>query len=164
VQINYPNIPLFRLAGAGALAAVVVCTIVGTLRVTLPSHASEGGQFQLAQIPNVSGNCNNFGNNNINCNTFNYGPASRHLGDDDKAQILDRIPKSRKIAIMTQTGDSDAADLSEEIRSFLVNSGYTVDGPNYAMMFGPKGSPRGVSVNLNDDKPSEPVVITVGTR
>ena len=114
--------------------------------------------------PSINGNCNVFGNNNVNCNTFNVGPVQRHLSDADKADILARIPKTRNISIMTQTGDSDAADLSGEIKSFLVSSGYFVDGPNYALMFGPNGSPRGVNINLNQDKPTEPVTITVGTR
>ena len=32
-----------------------------------------------AQVPpgGVSGNCNNFGNNNFNCNTLNLGPVRR---------------------------------------------------------------------------------------
>jgi hypothetical protein len=135
---------------------------------TLIALLTGGAMAQNDKPPNTMGNVlNNQGiitQGQSGNNTLIQGALPRRLGEQDKAQILARIAKTRKISIMVQMGDSDAADLSAEIKSFLVSSGYSVQGPDFAMMFGPNGSPRGVNINLNEDKPSEPVQITVGIR
>jgi hypothetical protein len=61
-------------------------------------------------------------------------------------------------------GDSDTADLSKDIVDFLKSSSYEVDGPTFGMIFTANGAPRGVKVNLNPDKPTQPIQITVGIR
>jgi hypothetical protein len=87
----------------------------------------------------------------------------RHLTDADKSALL-KIPRARKVSIVFQTGDSDTADLSNEISNFLKSSGYSLEGPIGMMMFGPQGSPRGVNINTNDSDLTKPVQITVGIK
>jgi hypothetical protein len=61
--------PIPKLVIAGLLSAIAVLGVTGVLRIALPALA--GSETKVAQLPNVSGNCNNFGNYNVNCNTFN---------------------------------------------------------------------------------------------
>jgi hypothetical protein len=95
-------------------------------------------------------------------NTIIQGPPPRHLGDGDKQMLLARIPRDRSIAILAQNGDSDAANFADELKKFLEESGYTVK-LNYGIIFNKRGG-RGVNVDLNEDAPSEPVQINVGSR
>jgi hypothetical protein len=43
----------------------------------------------------VNGNCNNVGNNNINCNTLNIGPAQRRLPDDVVRKITSSLASQK---------------------------------------------------------------------
>jgi hypothetical protein len=87
----------------------------------------------------------------------------RHLSDIDKSVLL-KIPRSRKVSIVFQSGDSDTADLSNEISNFLISSGYSIEGPSGRMILTPQGSPRGVSIDTNDSDLTKPVQITVGIK
>ena len=99
----------------------------------------------------------------VTAGTINIGPMQRHLSVADKAAMLARIPKTRKISIMVVLNDAEANNLASEIDAFLRNSGYQVDGPHGAMMWSHSGtSPKGVNIDLNKDKPNDPVQITVG--
>jgi hypothetical protein len=171
MQVKLPESVFRKGAIVGGIAALVVLAISGAARYAIPAQARPGDDirthdFKLTEqntAQYVPGNCNNFGNNNVNCNTFN-GPVARHLLDSDKTAILSRISKSRKVTITFQTTESDGGDFANEIYSFLKSNGYSVDQPTAAMMFGQNGTPKGVNVNLNDDNPNEPVAITIGIR
>jgi hypothetical protein len=155
------SIPIRRIAVAGTVSAVVICAVAGALRLVAPSAAHDQQGFQVAQIPNVSGNCNNFGNNNVNCNTFNFGAQARHLSAENKDYILKTIPKTRKVTITSQSSVHDAADLANEIYQFLASSGYSAEVTLGYSILAVQG--RGVTILLNNDHPEQPVSIFVLT-
>lgn len=95
-------------------------------------------------------------------NTVIHGNVGRRLGDNEKSAFLSRLSKARPISVSVVMNDAEAAALADEITVFLRASGFRVDGPQHMMMWGPSGTPRGVHINTNDDKPTEPVQITVG--
>ncbi len=68
------------------------------------------------QPPSVNGNCNNFGNYNVNCNTFNFGRMDRHLTDADKDWLLKNIPKDRSIRMgFLENNAPDARHLVDHV-------------------------------------------------
>lgn len=89
--------------------------------------ASHQAAAQTA-IPNVNGNCNNFGNYNINCNTFNLGPQKRDLdspwGQPLKEQMLQKLPRDKEITVESILGDSESGDLAVQIYNFLKANGF----------------------------------------
>src|SRR5436853_277285 len=66
----------------------------------------------------------------------------RHVTDDVKQQIRDRIPLTRKVVINAVPSDAEAADYANEFAKFFKDSGYTVDGPNFTITAGSRGMPR----------------------
>jgi hypothetical protein len=52
-----------------------------------------------AQAPpgGVNGNCNNFGNYNTNCNTFNFSPPPLQLTEKSHKIFFRRCPTKRKL-------------------------------------------------------------------
>jgi hypothetical protein len=74
--------------------------------------------------PPVNGNCNNFGNNNTNCNTFNnFGPVRRRLNDDQANSIASYLDKSKvpcNISVETVlSGCADCDGLARQIVDVL---------------------------------------------
>jgi hypothetical protein len=125
-----------------------------------------GGAFAQSPQPFPGGN-NNTGiitnNQSGGANTVIQGTMQRHLGNNEKEQLLARLNKTRNISVTVVLNDAEANNLATEIANFLKNAGYTVNGPNGAMMWtSANTSPKGVNINLNEDKPQNPVEITVG--
>jgi hypothetical protein len=95
----------------------------------------------------------------------NYlGQLPRHLSDQEKADFLSKLPRDRNIEISFEQSDSDTANLADEIKTFLNSNGWTISKFQGAIMFTANGTPRGVFINLNLDKPELPVEITVGIK
>jgi hypothetical protein len=137
------------LIGAGALVSFVGRRKVRIFGMVVFGIALVG--FMFSQITQRQ-----FGDNAI----F-QAPKPRQLGQAEKVKLLARIPKSRKIRLMFQSGESDAGPLAEQIADFLKSNGYSVVGPDAAMIF---PTHRGVAVDLSEDHPEKPINISVGLR
>jgi hypothetical protein len=62
----------------------------------------------------VSGNCNNFGNNNFNCNTLNLGPKPRHLLPEQK-EILSSTLHNKKVKFdLLYLTDPEVSSLTQD--------------------------------------------------
>lgn len=94
MQIKLPKGIFRKGAIVGAAAATAVLALSASLRLAVPVRASDVAPMQLAQFPNVNGNCNNYGSNlgtiNNNCNntTINQAPAPT-------VQILETVDQRR---------------------------------------------------------------------
>ena len=113
---------------------IVIAIVLAMLAIGGPIigivWASKSAQAQSP--PNINGNCNNFGNNNINCNTFNVAPPARNLdspwGGPLKAQILRDLPHDKEISVTGLMGDTESADLAQQIFNFLKANGFKLKG------------------------------------
>lgn len=152
------HIPIHEIGIAGVISAAVVLVVAAALRMIVPSFAQTGEQFQLAQLPNVSGNCNNFGNNNFNCNTI-ITPSARHLTEQTKTDLLSHIPKSRQVNVKYAGESPDAGDFANEIIEFLRSQGYKISGPDEGFGWKP-AIPHGTIVTI--DPNGGPTQIVVG--
>jgi hypothetical protein len=88
-------------------------------------------------------------------NTVIQGPIARHLMD------IENIPKNRHVSVSYTVSESDAEGFATELKNFLEQNGYSVDGPNSAMFFDPV---HGVQVVMRKDNPTVPIEILVGNR
>ena len=59
----------------------------------------------------------------------NFAPLPRHLDDSIKKEYL-KISRQYRVNIAVNFGDVEALNYANEIKSFLVSNGYTVDGVN----------------------------------
>lgn len=111
------------LRAIGVLAIVSVVTPL-LIYLALPTSA------QVAPS-GVGGNCNNFGNNNFNCNTFNLGPskpAPRHLTVGQAAHIKRSLDGKRLSVLVINAGGDGARRYASEIKSAFAADGQKVLG------------------------------------
>jgi hypothetical protein len=142
MQIKLPKGAIHRGTIVSGIAAAVVLAISGIMRVAIPQARPDDDIRNEEKL----------------------GDA-RHLSDADKSVLLARVPKSRKVTIIFQTTASDANDLANEFYDFFRLNGYDVDRPKAALIFGSAASPpKGVQVNLNEEKPDKPVAVVIGVR
>lgn len=76
--------------------------------------------------PSVKGNCNNFGNNNFNCNTFNLAPRKMQFTDEVKSQLLSSLPKGRPGIVKIVGAAQEEHQIGHQILDFLLANGYDV--------------------------------------
>ena len=114
--------------------------------VFLPSEAQ--------QPPNVTGNCNNFGNNNFNCNTLNLAPPRLTFNEEVQKVVL-TIPKDKPLKV-TAVGSQSDWDVGTKIGKFLQDSGYNVE-MQYTGMLSP---PQDHALSLRDAPLERELIVT----
>ncbi|MDD5318671.1 MAG: hypothetical protein PHF79_02535 [Candidatus Pacebacteria bacterium] len=71
---------------------------------------------------------NQFGNNYMN-----FGPQPRQLNDSLKGQLKSMILSGSKIIITSVLGDGEAYNFATQMKEYLEQQGYGVDGINQAI-------------------------------
>jgi hypothetical protein len=89
-QRNRDFVTLAKMAGILAFS-IIICPVMIYFAWPVSAQIPPGG---------VNGNCNNFGNNNTNCNTFNLGPVPRRIPDKQVADISAALRKSNPSGII----------------------------------------------------------------
>lgn len=92
---------------------------------------------QASATPNQSGNCNNYGNNNINCNTFNVAPPKLIFSQQLGQELLTRMPDKKKKVLMESVGGDADQNVASQIEGFLSQNGYTVERSGSGMVSPP---------------------------
>jgi hypothetical protein len=106
-----------------------------------------------AQIPpgGVSGNCNNFGNNNFNCNTLYVDPPRAAFIQKIADDFLSRMPdKNKKIALIT-VGHKDDQDIGSQYQEYFLAKGYKVERTPTIQYVSPLSDKKLVFVELPDE-------------
>jgi hypothetical protein len=83
----------------------------------------------VTEPSNVSGDCSAPGNNNINCNSFNFGPQKRALDSPEAEPLrktLKELPQDKDYTVTTLMGDAEAAEFAQQVRNFLFNTQHRV--------------------------------------
>jgi len=75
---------------------------------------------------------NQYGNN-----IMNFGPQPRELDTPLKQQLRTIIHSGSIVKITSVLGDGEAYGFANQIKTFLENEGYQVDGVNQAIYSGP---------------------------
>lgn len=97
----------------------------------------------------MNGNCNSFGNNNINCSTFNFGAAKRSLKNPNADRLrnqIENLPKDKDYSLVVLPGDAEAENLAQEIRGYLIATGHHVPNEVIDGIFTPK---YGITMDAN---------------
>jgi hypothetical protein len=89
----------------------------------------------------VSGNCNNFGNNNFNCNTLNIAPPRAIFTSDLGRDLLAHMPDKNKKTVLTTVGNAADQKIGEDVSSFLQSNGFNVVHDRAGMMAPPPDHP-----------------------
>jgi hypothetical protein len=103
-----------------------------------------------AQVPpgGVNGNCNVFGNNNLNCNTFNFAPQPLRFTDKVAKEILAKMPAKKKVFINVVGPSTETYLFGSQMATFLKNKGYDAEWTYQGqVMPAPAG---GISFEEND--------------
>ena len=66
-------------------------------------------------------------------NKVNFGKPKRHLDDSLKTELNNNISSSDTIVVTAVLGDQEAFAFASEIKDYLSDKGYTVDGVNQAI-------------------------------
>ena len=93
-----------------------------------------------AQVPQggVRGNCNNFGNNNFNCNVINPGRTefSQEIGD----QLLVHMTEKKPVELRT-VGNALNQAVGDQIQQFLGAHGFMVNRAHIGVIVPPPDQP-----------------------
>lgn len=158
---------LLALAGAivGACSAVWLGYVVHDWSAKAQTDSAPGTQVAQNDKPDNSiGSI--VGNQGIitqgqTGNNYLLKDGQHPFGPTEQSYLLQYVSKQRKIVINVMP-DAKAINLADRIYAFLRDSGYQVDPVNHFLMAaGPKGPPRGVSVNNPPDS-TQPTTIWVG--
>jgi len=96
----------------------------------------------VAQAPpaGVSGNCNNFGNNNFNCNTLNIAPSRATFSDELGAQLLAHMPEKKSVSLKT-VGSAADQKVGDTTQKFLEDHGFAVQRTTIGTLSPPPDHP-----------------------
>lgn len=102
--------------------------------------------------PSIIGNCNNVGNNNINCNTLNMGPPQRRLPDDVVRTISSSLASQKiggSVEVLTDLmACPDCDNFARQIENMLASvNGWTVIPVRNGITF---SGFRGVALGVKD--------------
>ncbi len=134
-----------NLAWTGLVLGLLLLVAAG-VSLFLPNGQAQG--------PTFSGNCNNFGNNNFNCNTLNFGPSRATFSDELGVQLLAHMPEKKPISLQS-VGSAAEQKVGDDVQKFLEDHGFTVKRMSIGMMAPPPDRPFSFS-----DTPNQ-YVITV---
>jgi len=110
---------------------------------------------KIGEISVTLGNNNRVGD--IGHKIF-QAPPPRRLTEEIKGQFRANLPnKERKIAIHYVSSESDAAPLAKEIYDFLLQEGFSTEGPSLVLF---TEHQSGLKLLLN----ANPIMIIVGNR
>jgi hypothetical protein len=129
---------------AGILAfTLIICPIMIYFAWPVSAQVPPGG---------VNGNCNNFGNNNTNCNTFNLGPVPRRIPNKQVADISAALQNSKPSGIIEVQTDMmacpDCDGYANQIATILSSApNLTVKSIRNGMTATPL---RGIAVGVRD--------------
>jgi hypothetical protein len=119
----YKNQPLlFRYTIGSIIGTFLFCGAAFLCANISPLGAQASGT-----LPNVNGNCNNFGNNNFNCNTFNFGPSPLRFTDKFAEDMLSRMPVKKKVRIDVIGPSQETFNFGAQMTTFLQNKGYDAE-------------------------------------
>jgi hypothetical protein len=92
-------------------------------------------QAQRAQVFNVTSHYQSGG---ITAGVVNVGPQPRKIDAGLMNQLRQILPdKTKKVTVTTIMGDSEAFAFATQIKDYLVQQGYEVNGVNQAVFSGP---------------------------
>jgi hypothetical protein len=140
----FPNINK-KLAWAGIILGVALLGAAGGMAF-LPN-----GEAQSQ--PNVRGNCNNFGNNNFNCNTLNLGPIPRGVTANQQVEITNAatVPPSErpKITVHYDIPCQDCVSIAKAIKVAFSSAKWEVVDSS-AFMSAASAIP-GITIGITDE-------------
>ena len=93
----------------------------------------------------------------ITAGQVKIGSIPRRLDMGGQSQLRSLLPKDKPVTVTSVMGDGEAFQYANEIKSFLVADGYTVDGVNQALYSEPK---IGQGIVPGDDS----FEVIIGTR
>jgi hypothetical protein len=168
------QIPVKRLAKmidrAIGIGGVAVSIIFGVLLVVFPKINKKVGWAGIAfgilllgaaivmaflpdgkaqSPPSVSGNCNNFGNNNFNCNTLNIVPPRTLFTNELGRDLLAHMPTKKPVSLKT-VGASADQKIGDDVQEFLQKNGYTVNRMSIGMIAPPPDHPFSFLDTINE--------------
>jgi hypothetical protein len=120
-----------RLAWAGFGVGLVLLAVAGIIAF-LPDGNAQGGVT-------FNGNCNNYGNNNFNCNTI-VAPSRAEFSSRLGADLLSHMPTKKKVRLMTVGGGEDQK-VGDDFQRFLEGSGYPIERITIGMLAPPPNHP-----------------------
>jgi hypothetical protein len=92
-----------------------------------------------APTPTIQGNCNNIGNNNVNCNVF-VAPQRAQFTDELARQLLGLMPVKKPVDLQTIGGNEDQK-IGSIVAEFLTKNGFSVQRTSIGMMAPPPDRP-----------------------
>jgi hypothetical protein len=120
-----------KLAWAGLILGLLLLVAAGVV-LFLPIGQAQG--------PTFNGNCNNFGNNNFNCNTLNFGPSRATFSDELGGQLLAHMPEKKPVSLQT-VGSAADQQVGDSVKKFLEDHGFTVKRMSIGVMAPPPDRP-----------------------
>lgn len=76
------------------------------------------------------------GVSNNTVNNIGIGPSPRTLIEPIQRELLEKVPKDKKVSVMWVAGDGEAQQFALEIRTFLEKNGFEVGPPGGFMTAG----------------------------
>ena len=73
----------------------------------------------------------------ITAGQVNIAPPARQLDANGKSQLVEHLPKSKKVTVTSVMGDGEAHQFATQIKAFLEDEGYDVEGVNQAIYTAP---------------------------
>lgn len=78
---------------------------------------------------------NQFGDNNMNIT--HLGKSPRRLNESLQKQLLELIPKNKRVDIASILGDQEAYQFAHEIKQYLESQDYNTEGVSQAVFSAP---------------------------
>ena len=130
---SFKDLPLLGRLFASTVAGVCLFGSIASIAAIRSPAAAQ-------PPPSINGNCNNFGNHNTNCNTFNFGPQKLQFTDALGAVLLAKLPKENGIDILAVGSPSDW-NVGQQIYDFLKSNGYQVSIQRAGVLAPPPDGP-----------------------
>jgi hypothetical protein len=122
-----------KLAWAGFALGLTLLVIAGIL-IFLPD-----GKAQAPGGVTFNGNCNNYGNNNFNCNTI-IAPNRAEFTSGLGADLVSHMPTKKKVRLVTVGADEDQR-VGNDFQTFLKDKGYTIEREIVGVLAPPPNHP-----------------------
>jgi hypothetical protein len=135
---------LWKISFSFALFALLAVGF-GQIWGTGKSIAQDVGVVGGSKIPPYGdkspsiGNCNNFGSNNTNCNTFNFGAQKLVFTDEVGRELVAAIENKNKKVFVRLNGVSEYdRNIKQQVMEFLSRNGILVEPASDGTWYPPK--------------------------